>query len=200
MKNSKMIALIVGSGLMLSAVALRLDGAAPVKASAGGAKPDAQLIAARVERGKYIVNTTGCGDCHTPVKLGPNGPEPDLTRMLSGHPESMQLPHAPPASGPWIASAAATMTAWAGPWGTSFTANLTPDRETGTGAWTEDNFVQTIRKGRHLGSGRQLLPPMPIPFYRNFNDEDLKSIYWYLQSVPAVKNRVPQPLPPVAAK
>ena len=194
--NSKMIAVIVGSGLMLSAVALRLDDAAPAKASSGGAKPDAQLIAARVERGKYIVNTTGCGDCHTPVKLGANGPEPDLTRMLSGHPESMQLPPAPPASGPWIASAAATMTAWAGPWGTSFTANLTPDKETGLGNWTERNFIDTIRSGRKLGRGRPLLPPMPWPVYRNMTDEDLKAVFAYLQTVPAVKNKVPDPIVP----
>ncbi len=79
----------------------------------------------------------GCGDCHTPWKMGANGPEPDMTRMLSGHPESMVLPPAPAPSGPWMASLAATMTAWSGPWGVSYTANLTPDPETGLGKWTE---------------------------------------------------------------
>lgn len=198
--NGKMVAVSVGSVLLLGAVALRMSGAAPAQASAGEAKSAEKLRAERVARGKYIVASTGCGDCHTPLKLGPNGPERDMTRMLSGHPESMQMPPAPPPSGPWVASAAGTLTAWAGPWGTSFTANITPDRETGIGTWTEDHFVQTIRKGRHMGSGRQLLPPMPVEFYRNFSDEDLKSIYAYLQSVPAVKNRVPQPVPPPAAQ
>jgi mono/diheme cytochrome c family protein len=158
--------------------------------------PSAEQVAIR---GKYLVTAVGCGDCHTPMKMGERGPEPDMTRMLSGHPDFMTLPPAPSTAGPWMISAAATMTAWSGPWGTSFTANLTPDRETGTGTWSEENFVQTIRKGRHMGSGRALLPPMPIPAYVNFSDEDLKSIYAYLQSIPAVKNRVPQPLPPAAS-
>ncbi len=194
--NAKMIIGIGCLALLLGALALHTDGAAPARASAGDAKSAEQLRAARAARGKYIVGTTGCGDCHTPLKMGANGPERDMTRMLAGHPESMPVPPAPAASGPWNAHAAATLTAWAGPWGTSFTANITSDRETGIGAWTEDQFVQTIRKGRHMGSGRQLLPPMPVEFYGNFTDEDLKSIYWYLQSVPPVKNRVPQPIPP----
>lgn len=198
--NTKTMAVIaVAASSILGFAVLRTGGATPVEARADDEKSAEQIRLERVKRGEYLVTTVGCGDCHTPMKMGPNGPEFDMTRMLSGHPEFMQLPPAPPAAGPWMISAAATMTAWSGPWGTSFTANLTPDEETGTGAWTEDNFVQTIRKGRHMGSGRPLLPPMPIPAYVHFSDEDLKSIYWYLQSIPAVKNRVPQPLPPAAA-
>jgi mono/diheme cytochrome c family protein len=157
----------------------------------------------RVARGKYLVTTSGCNDCHTPWKMGANGPEPDMSRMLSGHPEGMALPPAPKAQGPWIVSAAATNTAWSGPWGVSFTANLTPDRETGLGKWTQRNFTETIRTGRHMGRGRPILPPMPIPMYKNFTDADLEAIFAYLQSIPAVSNRVPEPLPPstpVAAK
>jgi hypothetical protein len=90
--------------------------------------------------------------------------------------------------------AAATNTAWSGPWGISFTANLTPDAETGLGKWTQQNFTQTIRTGRHMGRGRPVLPPMPIPMYRNFTDGDLEAIFAYLQSIPAVKNRVPEPV------
>jgi hypothetical protein len=155
---------------------------------------------AKVARGAYLVKGVGCNDCHTPLKLGPNGPEPDMTRMLSGHPEAMAMPPAPKLPpGPWMATAAATMTAWSGPWGTSFTANLTPDRETGLGTWTAKTFVETIRNGRHMGRGRQLLPPMPFPAFANFSDEDLEAMFAYLQSIPAIKNRVPQPLPPPAA-
>jgi hypothetical protein len=100
-------------------------------------------------------------------------------------------------------SAAATNTAWSGPWGISYTANLTSDKETGIGKWTEKEFRDTIRTGRHLGRGRQILPPMPIPMYKHFTDADLAAIYTYLQSIPPVKNRVPEPTPPaenVAAK
>jgi len=103
--------------------------------------------------------------------MGANGPEPDMSRMLSGHPQALVMPPAPQLpAGPWIGAMAATNTAWAGPWGVSFTANLTPDRDTGLGAWTQRDFVQTIRTGRHMGRGREVLPPMPIPAYRNFND------------------------------
>lgn len=127
-----------------------------------------------------------------------------MSRMLSGHPESMQLPPAPKLpEGPWVVTAAATNTAWAGPWGVSYTANLTPDPETGLGKWTQRNFTETIRTGRHMGRGRPILPPMPIPMYRHFTDADLEAIFSYLQTIPAVKNRVPEPLPPsapVAAK
>ncbi len=81
----------------------------------------------------------------------------------------------------------------------SFTANLTPDPETGLGKWTVRTFTDTIRTGRHLGRGREILPPMPIPTYKNFNDADLAAIFVYLQTIPAVKNKVPAPLAPVPA-
>jgi hypothetical protein len=56
--------------------------------------------------------------------------------------------------------------------------------------------MQTIRTGRHMGRGRPVLPPMPIMVYKNFTDEDLAAIFAYLQSIPAIKNQVPDPLPP----
>ncbi len=154
-----------------------------------------------VARGKYLVSTSACHDCHTPFKLGPNGPEPDMSRALSGHPEGLQMPPAPTLpEGPWVMVGSATNTAWSGPWGVSFTANLTPDPDTGLGKWTLKDFVATIRTGRHLGRGRPVLPPMPIPVYNNFNDADLEAIYRYLQTIPAIRNRVPEPLVPVATK
>jgi mono/diheme cytochrome c family protein len=189
---------LVGIAALFLVGALRLGGSL-AEARSGNGKSALELRQEHVARGKYLVDSIGCADCHTPLVMGPNGPARDLARALSGHPEQMELPPAPAAAGPWIASAAATLTAWAGPWGTSFTANLTPDKETGLGTWTEDNFVQTIRKGRHLGSGRTLLPPMPAPFYANLRDEDLKAIFAYLQTIPAVKNRVPAPRPPAEA-
>lgn len=153
--------------------------------------------AKKLARGKYLVTIAGCNDCHTPMKEGPNGPEPDMSRMLSGHPENFVItaPATMPA-GPWLVAGAATNTAWSGPWGVSFTANLTPDAETGLGKWTQQTFTQTIRTGRHMGKGRPILPPMPIPMYKNFTDEDLVAVFTYLQSIPAVKNRVPDPLAP----
>lgn len=149
----------------------------------------------KVARGKYIVSTAGCHDCHTPWVMGPRGPEPDMTRALSGHPRNLQLPPPPALSAPWVMSATATNTAWAGPWGVSFTANLTP-HETGLGKWTERNFIETIRTGKHMGRGREILPPMPIAVYRNLTDDDLKAVYAYLRSIAPIENKVPEPLPP----
>jgi len=156
---------------------------------------------AQVERGRYLVTGFGCADCHTPMKLGANGPEPDLTRQYSGHPSSLVMPPAPVLpQGPWIATIAATMTAWSGPWGTSYTANLTPDEETGLGKWTADEFVATLKTGRHMGRGREILPPMPIQATKNLTDEDLRAMFAYLRTLPAVSNRVPDPLPPAGVR
>jgi hypothetical protein len=180
---------------ILAASAVFVSGALVIPQAIAQATPPADKAA----RGKYLVTTSGCHDCHTPWVVGPKGPEPDMTRALSGHPADMAVPPAPKPVGPWIMSTAATNTAFAGPWGVSFTANLTPDAETGLGKWSQKNFTDTIRTGRHMGRGRAVLPPMPIPVYRNFTDADLESIFAYLQTIPAVNNRVPEPLAPVAA-
>jgi hypothetical protein len=155
------------------------------------------LTVANAARGKYLVATSGCMDCHTPMKMGKNGPEWDMSRMLSGHPDTLTMPAVPALpEGPWLVISSATNTAFAGPWGVSFTANLTPDEETGLGKWTVKDFKATIRTGRHMGRGREILPPMPIPVYSQMNDRDLESIFAYLRTIPAVKNRVPEPWAP----
>jgi mono/diheme cytochrome c family protein len=155
--------------------------------------------ASPAERGKWLVTIGGCHDCHTPWKMGANGPENDMTRMLSGHPQDLVMPPVPALPpGPWGVVASLTNTAWAGPWGVSFTANLSPDKETGTGAWTAADFIATIRSGRHLGRGRQILPPMPWFNYATLSDDDLKAIYAYLRTIPPISNKVPEPMPPSA--
>jgi mono/diheme cytochrome c family protein len=157
-----------------------------------------------VERGKYLVWTGGCNDCHTPKKMGAQGvPELDTARLLSGHPEEPKLPP-PPAlpPGPWLALFSWDLTAAAGPWGVSYAVNLTPDENTGIGIWTEEMFVKAMRTGKHMGTSRPILPPMPWETIKNYTDEDLKAIFAYLRSIPPVKNRVPEPIiapPPAAA-
>lgn len=166
-------------------------------AAEDGVAKNAEAVTEKLERGKYLVDVAACHDCHTPWVMGENGPMPDMNRMLSGHPESLEMPEPPViADEMWVTSATATMTAWSGPWGVSYTANLTPDRETGLGKWNAQTFRDTIRTGRHLGRGREILPPMPIAVYRNFTDEDLDAIFAYLQSIPAISNRVPAPVAP----
>jgi mono/diheme cytochrome c family protein len=150
-----------------------------------------------VKRGEYLVTIGLCHDCHTPLVKGADGPAPDMTRALSGHPQDIAVAGPASVAEPWIGSFSPTLTAWSGPWGVSFSANLTPDPETGVlRDFTEQQFVQTLRTGRHQGQGRQILPPMPWPAYSNMTDDDLKAVFAYLRQVPPVKNKVPDPLPP----
>ncbi|HSB55727.1 MAG TPA: c-type cytochrome [Gemmatimonadales bacterium] len=174
--------------LVLAAVSL-LGACAGAGTSAGDS-------AALVERGRYLTVVGACHDCHTPKVMTPAGPTPDTTRMLSGHPADMAVGEAPgqlPAT--WFASTNGDLTAWAGPWGVSFTANLTPSKY-GLAGWTPEMFIQTIRQGKHAGVGRALLPPMPWANYAQMKDEDLRAIFAYLQSLPPIDNRVPAPRPP----
>lgn len=154
-----------------------------------------------VERGRYLVRIMGCNHCHTPYKLGPAGPEPDISRYLSGHPADFVMPAPPALDGQWTWLGAATNTAFSGPWGTSFAANLTPDGETGLGRWSVETFIATMRTGRHEGKGRPILPPMPAENLAFLNDADIRDLFAFLQSLPPIRNRVPAPLdPPEAAR
>ncbi|GAA4858608.1 hypothetical protein [Luteimonas vadosa] len=189
------LALAIASLAATAAFAAAQSDPATPDGVAGTSPPPAP--AAVVERGRYIVATSGCNDCHTPWVMGEKGPEPDMSRMLSGHPSDMKLPP-PPAlpEGPWTTLTAATNTAFAGPWGVSYTANLTPHEETGLGLWTLANFRDTLRTGKHLGRGRDILPPMPWPVYGQLTDADIEAVYSYLRTIPAIDNQVPEPDPP----
>ena len=159
-----------------------------------GAAPDPALA----KRGEYLVTVMGCADCHTPLKMGPQGPEPDRSRWLSGHPADAAMPPAPKLGpGPWGWVGAADMTSFSGPWGVSFSANLTSDPETGIGAWSEQTFITAIRSGKHQGKGRDILPPMPWQTVRQATDADLKAVFAYLQSTRPIRNAVPDVIPPI---
>jgi mono/diheme cytochrome c family protein len=155
-----------------------------------------------VERGEYLVRLAGCHDCHTPKLPGPDGlPVPDDKRLLSGHPENLPHPRWSPADAKQrnvVAAANDMLTAWAGPWGVSFAANLTPDKTTGIGEWSEANFIQAMRTGKHQGqpNGRAILPPMPWFNLKDLTEADMKAMWAYLRSVPPIKNQVPFPVPP----
>lgn len=144
--------------------------------------------------GEHLVIIGGCNDCHTPKKMGPAGPEPDMSLMLSGHP-AQQPP--PPLDQKEAAAkglaATQTLTGWVGPWGFSYAANLTPD-STGLAGWTEAQFIKCLREGKYKGldNTRPLLPPMPWQGMALMTDDELKAIFAYLKSIPAIKNAVPE--------
>lgn len=164
-----------------------------------------------LERGELLVTTLDCDTCHSPKLQGPDGIPvlgpggiliPDSSRRLSGHPADAPYPTWSPADFQRhsITLASPALTAWAGPWGVSFAINLTPDKATGLGEWTEEAFIQAIRSGKHQGqpNGRDILPPMPWFAYRHLPDEDLKAIWAYLRTLPPVENQVPLPVPPTS--
>jgi len=115
-------------------------------------------------RGKYLVETiAACGNCHTPV--GPKGPI--MARAMSGGPPLVSKEYK------------------------AFATNITPDKETGIGKWTDAQIVRAIREGVRP-DGSIIRPPMPFELYRKLSDRDAKAIVAYLRRVKPVRARVPK--------
>lgn len=155
----------------------------------------------QVEWGEHLVAIGGCGDCHTPKKMTSMGPADDTTLMLSGHPENLPAPEVDRKS---MESrglvVTADFTAWVGPWGITYSANLTPD-STGIGFWKEDQFLYAIKNSvsKGLAGGRPLLPPMSMMPVKLMTDDELKAIFAYLKTIKPIKNNSVQPSLPVLA-
>jgi mono/diheme cytochrome c family protein len=121
-----------------------------------------------VERGKYLVEgILTCGNCHSPRVAGG---ALDTARLYAGGPQT-----------------------WDTPEYTVKGSNITPDKETGIGAWSASGIRGAIRAGRRP-SGQQLSPQMPYPFYRIFTNDDLDAVVAYLRSLPPVSNEVAAPV------
>jgi mono/diheme cytochrome c family protein len=122
----------------------------------------------QAKRGHYIVELAGCGHCHTPGHF--RGKE-DASRELGGGDVGFEVPGAGTFVGP----------------------NLTPDKQTGLGTWSDQQIATAIRSGVRP-DGRMLSPVMPWPEFSNLNDADLKAIIVYLRTLKPVSNQVPGPL------
>jgi hypothetical protein len=203
-KASLLTAFILALILFLSFSQFSCTQTAEVKTDSAAA-PKQMTQGEMISRGKYLVTGAGCNDCHSPKIMTAMGPVPDTTKLLSGHPASQPLLPIDKKvlqPGGWILFGP-DLTMAVGPWGISYSANLTPDSATGLGAWTDDVFIKTLRTGKHLGQdgGRQILPPMPWEDFGKYTDEDLKSIFAYLKALPPISNKVPAPVsPPDVAK
>jgi hypothetical protein len=154
-----------------------------------------------VKRGEYLMGILGCHDCHSPKRLGPNGPEIIPELHLSGYPAERPVGTIVPEAlqQGWMLFGGDGTSA-VGPWGVSFAANLTSD-ESGIGNWSYEQFKIALTQGKAKGlaSGRPLLPPMPWFNYIGMKEEDMQAIFQYLKSTPPVKNIVPAPIPPATA-
>lgn len=155
----------------------------------------------QVKWGEHIVTISGCNDCHTPKKMSPQGPIFDVALALSGHPSAMPDPDISrkeiEGKGLFCSN---DLTAWVGPWGVSYAANLTSD-STGIGNWNESQFIYCLRNGKWMGApdARPLLPPMPWQGFAQMSDAELKAVFAYLKSTKPIHNIVPMPKPPLLA-
>jgi mono/diheme cytochrome c family protein len=159
-------------------------------------------FASQVKWGEHIVTVTGCNDCHTPKKMGAHGPEDNMDLELSGQQAQMPEINGDRKDVESKGLALTNMTEWIGPWGISYSANISSDPTTGIGNWTVDQFIYCIRNGKYNGSpkGRDLLPPMPWQSFAKMTDDELKAVYAYLESTKPIHNIVPQPQAPVLAR
>jgi mono/diheme cytochrome c family protein len=124
----------------------------------------------QIERGKYLVTISGCNDCHTPgYFLG----KPDFSRTLAGSDVGFTIP----GLGAFVGR------------------NLTPDKETGLGNWTDDQIISAFTAGIRP-DGRRLAPIMPWRELAHLTSDDAHAIVAYLRSLPPVKNAVPGPFGP----
>ncbi|MBN9351622.1 MAG: c-type cytochrome [Chitinophagaceae bacterium] len=155
----------------------------------------------QVAWGKHLVAIGGCNDCHTPKKMGPNGPENNMDLELSGNPSQV-----PPADvnrkeieSKGLLVGNSTFTSFVGPWGISYAANITSDSTTGIGTWTFEQFKRVFKTGKFGGApqGRNVLPPMPWQGIGQMTDPELEAVFAYLKSTKPVHNVVPSPQPPV---
>lgn len=140
----------------------------------------------------------GCNDCHSPKRIGNNGPEIIPELLLSGYPSDRSIINF---KSTLIQEGFSLfypdLTAAIGPWGTSFAANLTPD-PTGLGSWTAEQFKTALTQGKSKGleNARMLLPPMPWVNYASMKEEDILAIFSYLKSITPLENIVPAPIAP----
>lgn len=148
-----------------------------------------------IEKGRYLVEIMGCADCHAPKKMTAQGPIPDPDLGLSGHPAKIPMGKVVKTQD-WVLFHPMNTIA-VGPWGASFSANLTPDA-TGIGSWSEEQFIIAMTEGKSKGirTARPLLPPMPWQNYVHMKKEDLSAIFAYLKSCKPIENLVPQPISP----
>jgi len=187
-----MIAVVIVSAG--AAIAVSCNSTADAKNNADNA---VTFTAEQVKHGEYLVTAMGCDDCHSPKIFGPHGPEVDLSRRFSGHPAGAKIAFVDTVQLKSWALFAPDLTSSVGPWGMSFSANLTSDG-TGIGNWKFEQFKKAIREGKSKGldGNRPLMPPMPWQAYKNLTDNDLRDIFAFLKSTKPVKNLVPAWIPP----
>jgi hypothetical protein len=173
-----------------------------VKTDTIQAKPAALTGDQLIKRGNYLVTSIGCHDCHSPKRMGPQGPEDNPDLMFSGYQSAEKLPPIDKKSldSGWLLFTM-NLNAAVGPWGVAYAANLTSD-PSGIGSWPEENFMRAIKQGKYKGleNGRPLAPVMPWINFTNLTDEDINSMFAYFKTTKPVNNVVPLAIAPEDVK
>ena len=138
-----------------------------------------------IARGKYLATIAGCTDCHTPNQAEYQNPQTLTFEQIN----TLALYGNQAADTEKLLAGGRAFDL--GPAGVVFSRNLTPDEETGIGAWTDEQIKLAVKTGASA-DGAVLFPVMPYHVYNSMADEDLNAIIAYLRSVPAVKNVVPE--------
>jgi hypothetical protein len=201
MKNSTIMIGLAGLSAIFLFSLCTPKSAADQPVLAEAPKPDYGGFESQEKWGEHLVTICGCHDCHSPKMMTDHGPDLDPNLLLSGHPAQAPAPDVDRKDMESKGLAVTNdLTVWVGPWGVSYTANLTSDA-TGIGNWQESNFITAMRQGKFKGleGGRDLLPPMPWQMFKNMTDGELKAIFAYLKTTKPINNVVPNPLPPVSA-
>ena len=200
MKNQTLLVLLLCASVYMLGCKPQAAETTPA-APAETAAPPAMTKQDSVKRGEYLVMIMGCHDCHSPKIFTQTGEMMyDTTRLLSGHPAGSPDPtlgkkgSTAPQEGLVLG---ADLTSYIGPWGHSYSANLTPD-VTGLGEWSFDMFKKAFTEGKYNGldNGRPIMPPMPWQNFRYINNEDIHMIWTFLRSLKPISNTVPAYTPP----
>lgn len=137
-----------------------------------------------LDHGKYIATIAGCTDCHTPLKTEYNDP----TQLTLDQLKVLAFNGIAAADEERLLAGGRAFDL--GPAGVLFTRNITPDQETGIGAWTDEQVKIAIKTGLNV-EGEVLFPVMPYHVYNGMADADLDAVVAYLRSVKAIRNEVP---------
>jgi hypothetical protein len=201
MKNQTLVVFLLCASVYIMGCKPEATEAPP--AAVATAAPAAPVMTKQdsVKRGEYLVMMMGCHDCHSPKIFTQTGEMMfDTTRLLSGHPAGAPDPTlgkkgstAPPEGIVF----GGDLTSYIGPWGHSYSANLTPD-VTGLGEWSFDMFKKAFTEGKFNGldNGRPIMPPMPWQNFRHVNNEDIHMIWTFLRSLKPISNKVHDYTPP----
>ena len=147
-----------------------------------------------IQEGERLVATHDCEICHSPKRMGPQGPEVIPELRFSGHSSAAALPATKEEAlkAGWVLFSP-DFTTVVGPWGQSYAANISSD-STGIGMWTENQFKKAMQEGKYKGldDTRPMLPPMPWQAFKHLKEDEISAIFAYLKSTTPVKNVVPE--------